>query len=267
MRHATPSLHHRAKPSRQEAATPAQAIIFVLLLYVGIFAIGGVMRRLGVEAYATLVTDICFVGCGLALVNKRALHPEVVVSAGPVAALGVAAIALLGTTATAFLYLRHVAAIDVLEPVAVSWGQAFHSSIAAPIGEELVFVGLLYSSLRGKYRILPCTLVVAILFTAAHLPPNLTSVALRCSYIVISCLVFEAYGALILNIVMHAVMNGSLLLVGVLTSDHLSGLQPFVQLMGVLGAAAFLGQIAVTWRLLRRSGNFPGTESRPAPLA
>lgn len=267
MRQSTPSLHHRAKAWRQEAATPAQAVIFVLLLYVVIFAIRGVMGRLGVEAHATFVIDIFFVGCGLALVDKRALNPEVVVRAGPAASLGVAAIALLGAMSTAFLYLRHIATLDSLDPVIVSLGQAFHSSIAAPIGEELVFIGVLYSSLRGKFRILPSTLVVAILFTAAHLPPDLISVALRCSYIVISCLVFEAYGALILNMAMHAVMNGSLLLIGVLTSDHRSGLQQFVQLFGVFGAAALLGQIAVTWWVLRPSGNFRDTESRPVPLA
>lgn len=100
------------------------------------------------------------------------------------------------------LLLQDGGAIDV-------GAMAFAVVIAAPIGEELVFRGFLYRSLRGLYGVRTALWISAAGFALLHmaLPLLLPYILLGAAF----ALVFEWTGSLWASITLHALWNGAVL--------------------------------------------------------
>jgi membrane protease YdiL (CAAX protease family) len=86
------------------------------------------------------------------------------------------------------------------------WSAVFAVTVAAPIGEELVFRGFLYRILRPRLGIARAILVTALLFAVLHM-----SVSGLLVYIVLGvafALVYEWTGSLWASVFLHGIWNG-----------------------------------------------------------
>ncbi len=94
--------------------------------------------------------------------------------------------------------------LDDLDPVQLTTiGLAV--VVAAPVGEELLFRGFLYRSLRHRLGFLPALLITACLFAVLHVAPHvlLPYIGLGLAF----GLVYEWVGSLWASIVLHALWN------------------------------------------------------------
>lgn len=78
--------------------------------------------------------------------------------------------------------------------------------ILAPLMEELIFRGYLYSRLRGKMSALPAIILVSVLFGAMHGQWNVGIVVGVMS--VVLCIAREMTGTIYAGILMHMIRNG-----------------------------------------------------------
>ena len=78
--------------------------------------------------------------------------------------------------------------------------------ILAPLMEELIFRGYLYSRLRGKMSALPAIILVSVLFGVMHGQWNVGIVVGVMS--VVLCIAREMTGTIYAGILMHMIRNG-----------------------------------------------------------
>jgi uncharacterized protein len=81
----------------------------------------------------------------------------------------------------------------------------------APVCEELLFRGLLYTSLRTRLGIVPSSIVTAALFSAIHYPESLVPAAALFVPAVLSSLWYERTRSLWPNIISHSLTNALVL--------------------------------------------------------
>ncbi len=86
------------------------------------------------------------------------------------------------------------------------------TGFSAPICEELLYRGVLYSSLRRRLKPVPLTIVVALLFTLYHLHPY--RMILLFPYAILLTYVVLRSGSIYLSMLFHSIFNSlSLILV------------------------------------------------------
>ncbi len=93
--------------------------------------------------------------------------------------------------------------------------------VLAPLAEELLFRGLLYRSLKRRWRIVPATAVSSVLFAVVHVDvvfsQPLALVGLTLVGVVLA-VAYERTGSLIVPIVIHAVHNAITITAVIVTS-------------------------------------------------
>ncbi|HKX83121.1 MAG TPA: CPBP family intramembrane glutamic endopeptidase [Pyrinomonadaceae bacterium] len=88
---------------------------------------------------------------------------------------------------------------------------AFMATVTAPLVEEVIYRGLLFSAFQRAAGALPAVLIVTGLFTAVHVPqywPSTTTIALLLLLSLILTLIRFKTGNLLPCIVLHTIFNG-----------------------------------------------------------
>ena len=78
--------------------------------------------------------------------------------------------------------------------------------VIAPIVEEVIFRGWLYGKLRAKYRLIPCVLLVSLLFGVLHTQWNVGVNVFAMS--IVLCIEREITGTVYSGILLHMIKNG-----------------------------------------------------------
>ncbi|MPZ89126.1 MAG: CPBP family intramembrane metalloprotease [Nitriliruptorales bacterium] len=95
---------------------------------------------------------------------------------------------------------------EFLQDPALGWLAVAVAVLLAPIGEELLFRGVLFQSLRARMRLWPAVVISSIAFGAVHYEPLL--IALTAMVGAVLAWLFHLRGSLVTPIVAHAVYNG-----------------------------------------------------------
>jgi membrane protease YdiL (CAAX protease family) len=88
---------------------------------------------------------------------------------------------------------------------------AFMATVTAPIVEEVIYRGLLYSAFQRVAGALPAILIVTGLFTAVHVPqywPSFSTIGLLLLLSLILTFIRFKTGNLLPCIVLHTIFNG-----------------------------------------------------------
>lgn len=248
-----------------------KAVAVVCLLY----AFGGVLTalgaRFGLPEERMLFPSIFAAACGFFLLDRRLISREGLKGIRGEALVASFAVGFLGAaSALSPAFLLTVQKND-LELDAFTWYEAVHSVVLAPIAEEILFTGFLYTVLRSRHNLVVATLAVAMLFTLAHLPSSVSGFSIRFAHAVCSCLLLERYCCLTLNIGAHSLTNA--LPVALAAAPELwSVLVPAASALGyLLGTISVIGTLLLAIWLyvgLPRSGallrDFKGPEVREA---
>ncbi len=91
----------------------------------------------------------------------------------------------------------------------------FFVGLAGPFAEEILFRGVLYNWLRGRWGFIPSALVSALLFGAVHVEPSVAAATFVLGLVIAA--VYEASHSLWTAITIHAVNNTLVVLVLYLT--------------------------------------------------
>ncbi len=125
-------------------------------------------------------------------------------------------VSLLGAVAIVYVMQLILPVVDWSETQDVGFNNVISSTdriitfvalvILAPLMEELIFRGYLYSRLRGKMSALPAIILVSVLFGAMHGQWNVGIVVGVMS--VVLCIAREMTGTIYAGILMHMIRNG-----------------------------------------------------------
>lgn len=221
----------------REDPRPAQALLLVTLLYVAGSGVVAFANRYNLRDAALVLADLVYFICGLLAIQRDRLS-SIVGSAGRSAVVAALSLGgLCGTTASSLL-LWYISGESNFQSQAISWREVVHPVISAPLGEEILFTGLLFASLRTRIRLLYAVVAVAALFSLAHLPPNGISFGVRFVYMFASCLLFERFHSLPLNVGMHVLTNAIPLIVGHLPQVYLRVLPDFAYCLPGIAATS-----------------------------
>jgi membrane protease YdiL (CAAX protease family) len=256
--------------TQQQDSSRAKAIVLVLLLYVfGTFVSGMLSHQgfsatwseLGFRGVLVLFGAVLF--CSSDRVNESKTIPlrsRDFVFAGCLA---------LGLVAAGISGALGMAANDPdlrsgdLPPASVLIIQL----ILGAAGEELVFVGFLYRSFRGKTSVVNATAVAGFLFVLLHWPSSTMGVLARAVYILASCSLFERCRTISLNIGLHILVNGAFLVTVLLANDHVP-FTPFFASFGLIAAvalSAFVAFAAVCYGWQWQAARWPWIKTAPPP--
>lgn len=84
--------------------------------------------------------------------------------------------------------------------------------VAAPLSEELLFRGYLFSGLREKLSRWPAALIAGAVFGSLHALTGISAVPQLILFGVILCLLFEKTGSIVPGIILHVLNNSAALL-------------------------------------------------------
>lgn len=112
--------------------------------------------------------------------------------------------AVLGTPETEQGLVEDLKAEDSL---AVLAAYAFVATIVAPLGEEILFRGLMYGTLRTRVGVPVAALITGVLFGIIHFDAPVQGILLLCVLGVGLCLLYEATGSLLPCLGLHALHN------------------------------------------------------------
>lgn len=241
-------------PALEESkATPLQALVLVALIYLGASAIIATARRYGFGDQARVLADCFYLCCGLLVVQHRAMSIAQLRSAGVRGAGFSVVLGLLCGATVLFVVLSRLNDGGVTGSASMTTEEILHSVLAAPVSEEMLFTGFLFIALRARLALFTSACIVAVVFTLGHLPNHWVSFGIRFIYITASCLLFERFRSLPLNMTAHSLMNGLPVLVG-----HFPGLyQPMVlhlsSSLPYLGAASTFVALLLSVSLTRQT--------------
>jgi membrane protease YdiL (CAAX protease family) len=179
------------------------ALVVILLTYlVGAVVTYAVTRATDSQNPTSVVIPSVFaLAVGLLSVGLGALRWPDGAGSKSIAYAGVLSGLLAGVAATFFaLSDGHTLEVE-------SHLHAAHAVTVAPIAEELLFTGFLYPVARKRRGVLVSTIMVAIVFTAVHLPPGASSAAIRFAHSVAACMLFEMSGTVLLPVIQHFLSN------------------------------------------------------------
>lgn len=124
---------------------------------------------------------------------------------------------------------------DLLRMLATSRGAviaiAFLATFTAPLVEEVVYRGVLYSALQRSFGLATGVILTTILFAAVHVPqyyPSYSTIFLICLLSLVLTLVRVKTGNLLPCIVLHTIFNG-IQSVGLILEPYISGDKPGLQ--------------------------------------
>lgn len=112
--------------------------------------------------------------------------------------------AALGEPKTEQDLVRELKAEDALWSIAAF---AVVATLVAPLGEEVLFRGLLYGSLRARLGVGPAALLAGLIFGAIHFDAPAQGILLLCVLGMLFCLLYEKTGSLLPGIGLHALHN------------------------------------------------------------
>jgi membrane protease YdiL (CAAX protease family) len=92
------------------------------------------------------------------------------------------------------------------------------AAIAAPIGEEVFFRGLLYNGLKKRWGVTAGVIVSGICFGLIHLAPVAVLIIIPMGFVL--AIVYERTKSLWITILMHAVNNGTQLIIAMVAMKH-----------------------------------------------
>ncbi len=91
------------------------------------------------------------------------------------------------------------------------WPALIVSVLLAPFIEELLFRGLLFTSLKARYTVLIAAMVSSLVFAVAHLnPAQAIGAFLVGPYL---CLMYQRLGSIIPGMLLHAIWNGLVVII------------------------------------------------------
>lgn len=245
-------------------ATPAKAVFVLVLIFLFASGLNAAGRRYGFSGQA--FADCLYFLCGLLLVDLGLLRWANLKSAGLRGVLQSGAIGLLCGLAVAAMLLWRISSVKEFQFESMAWTDIVHSAAAAPVSEELLVVGFLFVTLRTRFRLASAALIVCLLFTVAHIPNSAMSFALRFVYMFASCMVFERFRSLALNIGMHSIANGLPLVVAhqpqlyVESLASISGALPYLATLCELAAVVLV--LKIGGRHLMSTGPMPPRPAR-----
>lgn len=213
-----------------------------------------------------LIPSLIAGSCGLLLVDREFTSRRSIGRAGRRAALAAITLGVLGAASTiAGVFGLAAEKQDYLLDT-FTWYEVIHSVMLAPVAEEILFTGFLYTVLRSRRGLVFATLTVAAIFTLAHLPDTLSSFSVRFAHAVCSCLLLERFKCLYLNVGMHSLANAMpIALTG--APSLLIALSPFLtELSYLLGAFSALGMLAIGLWLMFGPGGIRDAGRKPARL-
>lgn len=231
-----------------------EAVFLVLLLFVLLTFVNGLCTRVDLKDWGVLAGRAVFLAFGVVLYRLRPPIPGDKPRSSKFligAACLLVATSIIAPLATLVWQAGQASDLTREEPgpAQMLLAQVF----VGPAGEELVFTGFLYSTLRQRAAAPVVALCVGLLFVVLHLPPSWVSALIRLTYILAACALFERFRSIFITIALHIAVNGALLAAVILIEDPHSPIFSFIDLSMVVMALAFSiaipAIVVVGWRV------------------